>query len=126
MLFSAYNACHGTWLFDAGWSPEILRGAFFLPLVLSVFGLVIGSRPAKAGMFRGNPAVLRMLLWIAAVMSLVYGVPLFRHLLGIELPGLPQTIVMLAVMIAVALWLVTWRRLGRSLLMATNGSRKAV
>lgn len=126
VLFSAYGACHGTWLFDAGWSPTVLRGTFFLPLVLSVFGLVIGSRPANAGMFRGNASVLRMLLGIAVVMSLTYGVPLFRRLLGIELPGFPQLMVMLAVMIAVALWLAIWRRLARRLLGATNRSRQDI
>lgn len=126
VLFAAYGACHGTWLFDAGWSQTVLRGTFFLPLVLSVFGLVIGSRPANAGMFRGNALVLRMLLGISVVMSLTYGVPLFRRLLGIELPGALQLIVMLAVMIAVALWLAAWRRLAGGLLVAINGPRRDV
>lgn len=107
VLIGAYGLCRAD-----GWSQEMLRGTFFLPLVFSVFALVLSSRPTKTVASSGNPLVLRMFLGIALVMSLVYGIPFSRRLLGIALPGGPQLLVMLGVATCVAIWVEGWRRLG--------------
>ena len=106
VLFVAYSLCKAQ-----GWSETVLRGTFFLPLVLSVFGLVIASRPAKTGASVGNPLVVRMFFGLAGVMTLVYCLPLSRRLLGIGWPAAPQVLVMLAVTAGVAIWIQGFRLL---------------
>ena len=101
-------------LLTQGMDAAHSRSAVFIALVLGLFLLMLAnrdlSRPVLARAVTVNPWMVRMFAGVAVMLIAVLGVPFFRGVMGLAVPGaavLTGTLVMLIVAIA---WLEILRR----------------
>ncbi|HEY8329309.1 MAG TPA: cation-translocating P-type ATPase, partial [Rhodanobacter sp.] len=93
------------------------RSAVFIALVIGLFLLTLAnrdvSRPALSRMPARNPWLARMFGGVALMLAIVVGVPFFRGVMGLAVPG-TFTLLATAGMLAAAIaWLELLRRMTR-------------
>jgi Ca2+-transporting ATPase len=90
------------------------RGAVFIALLAGLFLLILGnrnrSRPLFARAAATNPWFARMAGGIALMLALVFGVPLFRSVMGVAVPLATSLIAATAMLVATMAWLELARR----------------
>ena len=102
-------------LLRLGWSDEAARTSAFIALVASNIALILANRSFSAGvgqiMRLHNRALWGMVLATLALLVIVIGIPLLRHLFGFALPDLPSVAAATGVAVAVLLLLLLQKRL---------------
>jgi len=93
------------------------RSAVFIALVFGLFLLTLAnrdlSRPALARTPAKNPWLPRMFGGVALMLAVVIGVPFFRSVMALALPGVIMLAAVAAMLGVATAWLEGLRRLGR-------------
>jgi Ca2+-transporting ATPase len=101
-------------LLGQGMATAQSHTAVFLALVIGLFLLTLGSRAISrsllSSLHANNPWLLRMFGGVALMLGLVIGVPFFRDLMRLALPGGQALIGAACMLLAALLWLEVWRR----------------
>jgi len=113
------------WMVAAGWADAMVRTAAFAGLVCGLAALTLAQRAgSRAGLWRGNPWLARMLAGVAAMLGLVLGTPWLRRVMGFAPPSAEVFAAVAAMGAAIALWLAALRIAGSDWPAATAGRRR--
>jgi Ca2+-transporting ATPase len=91
------------------------RSAVFIALVLGLFLLMLANRDLSRPMLgravtATNPWMVRMFAGVAAMLTAVLGVPFFRGVMGLAVPGATALIGTVGMLIVAIAWLEILRR----------------
>jgi Ca2+-transporting ATPase len=93
------------------------RTAVFMALVIGLFLLTLANRDVSHALLTRarakNPWLPRMFAAVTVTLGLVIGVPFFRGVMGLVLPGNMALLGTVGMLLAALVWLESWRRAAR-------------
>jgi Ca2+-transporting ATPase len=105
-------------LLGEGLDAASSRGAVFIALVTGLFLLTLANRdlshPLLARHPAKNPWLLRMFGGVALTLVVVIGIPFFRGVMGLAVPGVPMLLASAGMLAATIAWLELLRRTTRT------------
>ncbi|TPG11127.1 cation-translocating P-type ATPase [Rhodanobacter glycinis] len=101
-------------LLGQGFDAAQSRSAVFIALVIGLFLLTLAnrdlSRPALARTPAKNPWLSRMFGGVILMLAVVVGVPFFRHVMGLAMPGMFMLLAAAGMLLVAMAWLELLRR----------------